>query len=200
MIHRRHRRRSRLPAITLAALVAVAVAACSSGPAASFDPTGACTADGRAAGAYPDLEARVPTTYEGRGPDQLDSGRHCSETNLGTLASAGIDEVRFAGGAWDFGGNRAAALVVFEAPGLTATQVAEFYAASARSANRTQVTGETTPTIAGQPAHRLDTMTGDRIQTVVTWPSAEPDVVNVVITNDLPDPKIEAAVAAFEGR
>ena len=28
---------------------------------------------------------------------------------------------------------------------------------------------------------------------------AEPDTVNVVITNDLPDPKIEAAVAAFGG-
>jgi hypothetical protein len=35
---------------------------------------------------------------------------------------------------------------------------------------------------------------------VVTWPSADPDVVNVVITNDLPDPKIDAAVDAFGGR
>ena len=37
------------------------------------------------------------------------------------------------------------------------------------------------------------------IQTVVVWPAAEPDRVNVVITNDLPDPKIEAAVDAFGG-
>ena len=189
-----------LPAAVLATMLAIACAACGEQPAASFDPTGACTTDGRAAGAYPDLEARVPTTYEGRPPDQLDSGRHCSAANLGVLADAGIDEVRFAGGAWDFGGNRAAALVVFEAPGLTADQVAAFYAASARSANRTQVTGETTATLAGKEVHRLDTQTGDRIQTVVTWPSAEPGMVNVVLTNDLPDPKIEAAVAAFGGR
>jgi hypothetical protein len=181
-----------------------AIIGCSESPTASFDPTGSCTADtsseGRAAGAYPDLEARVPTSYEGRGPDQLDSGRHCSAASLGSLAEGGIVEVRFAGGAWDFGGDRAAALVVFEAPGLTANQIADFYEASARTANRTEVTGESTPTITGRPGHRLDAMTGDRTQTVVTWPAAEPDVVNVVITNDLPDPKIEAAVAAFDGR
>jgi hypothetical protein len=38
------------------------------------------------------------------------------------------------------------------------------------------------------------------LQTVVVWPAIEPDTVNVVITNDLPDPKIEAAVDAFDGR
>ena len=190
-------------AAALVALVAL-LAACANEPPPSFDPTGSCgdtgSTEGRSAGAYPDLETRVPTTYEGRGPDQLDSGRHCSAANLGTLAAAGVDEVRFAGGAWDFGGNRAAALVVFEGRGLTADQIAEFYEASARSANRTQVTGESTPTLAGRAGHRLDTMTGDRTQTVVTWPAADPGVVNVVITNDLPDPKIDAAVAAFGER
>jgi hypothetical protein len=35
---------------------------------------------------------------------------------------------------------------------------------------------------------------------VVVWPAAGSDVVNVVITNDLPDPKIQAAVDAFAGR
>jgi hypothetical protein len=182
------------------AVLALVSGACSATPAVSFDPTGACTGDGRAAGAYPDLEARIPTTYEGRGPDTLDSGRNCSQQNLGALASAGIDEVRFAGGTWDFGGDRAAALVVFQAPDLTADDVAAFYATSALAANRTTVTGESTPTLAGRPGHRLDTMTGDRVQTVVTWPSADPDVVNVVITNELPDPKIDAAVDAFGGR
>jgi hypothetical protein len=142
----------------------------------------------------------IPTSYEGQGPATLDSGRNCTPGNLGTLEAAGIAEVRFAGGTWDFGGTRAAALVVFTAPGLTADRLAEFYAASARSANRTRITAETTPTLAGRPGHRLDTMTGDRLQTVVVWPAAAPDVVNVVITNDLPDPKIAAAVAAFGDR
>jgi hypothetical protein len=31
----------------------------------------------------------------------------------------------------------------------------------------------------------------------VTWAGSDPETVDVVITNDLPDPKIEAAVAAF---
>ena len=56
-----------------------------------------------------------------------------------------------------------------------------------------------TPEIAGRPGYRLDTATGDRVQTVVAWPSTDDDVVNVVITNDLPDPKIQAAVDAFGG-
>jgi hypothetical protein len=196
-------RRLRLPATRVAqATLAVAlVAGCGGGSApASFDVAAGCPAEGRAAGAYPELEARIPKTYEGRGPDSLDSGRHCDPASLGSLAAAGFDEVRFAGGTWDLGGYRAAALVVFEAPGLTAQQVAEFYGTSAQSANRTQVTAGSTPAIAGRSGYRLDTETGDRLQTVVTWPSEDEDVVNVVITNDLPDPKIDAAVEAFGGR
>ena len=185
-----------LRTIALAVVTLLAVAGCGS-EIPSFDPTGPCTADGAAPGAYPELEAQIPTMFEGRGPDTLDSGRNCTAENLGTLAEAGITEVRYAGGTWDFGGNRAAALAVFHAPGLTAERLADFYASSAAAANRTEVTGESSPTLAGQATRRLDSTTGSRIQTVVTWPGAEPDTVYVVITNDLPDPKIEAAVAAF---
>lgn len=200
MIHRPHRHRFALSAILLAVVATASLAACGDTSTASFDPSGPCTTDGLMAGAYPELEARVPTSYEGRGPDQLDSGRHCTEAGLGSMAAAGFDEVRFAGGTWDFGGNRAAALVVFRATGLTADHVADFYATSARGADRTQVTGESTPSIASRPGHRLDTTTGSRTQSVVVWPSADAGVVNVVITNDLPDPKIDAAVEAFDGR
>jgi hypothetical protein len=179
---------------------AVAVAAgCGGGASASFDVAAGCPVEGRVAGAYPDLERRIPTNYEGRGPDTLDSGRHCDPDSLGSLAKAGFDEVRFAGGTWDFGGERAAALVVFQAPGLTADQVADFYGSSAQTASRTTITGVTTPDIAGRSGHRIDTMTGDRVQSVVVWPSGQPDIVNVVITNDLPDPKIQSAIDAFAG-
>jgi len=188
------------------ALVAVALVlavmtlgGCGAGSAASFDVAAGCPTEGRAAGAYPDLEKRIPTSYEGRGPDTLDSGRHCDPESLGTLAKAGFDEVRFAGGTWDFGGERAAALVVFQAPGLTADQIADFYGTSASTANRTTITGVTTPDVAGRSGHRIDTMTGDRVQTVVVWPSGQQDLVNVVITNDLPDPKIQSAIDAFAG-
>lgn len=185
--------------VPLLLVLALGLAACSGGTP-SFDPTGACSGDGSAPGAYPDLEARIPTVYEERGPDTLDSGRHCTASNLGSLAAQGFEEIRFAGGTWDFGGNRAAALVVFEAPGLTADDISAFYTDSAKAANRTQVTDESTPTLAGELVQRMDSKTGERLQTVVVWPGADPDVVNVVITNDLPDPKIESAVAAFGGR
>ena len=56
------------------------------------------------------------------------------------------------------------------------------------------------PTIAGRAGHRLDTKTGERVQTVVVWPAAASDVVNVVITNDLPDARIQDAIDAFGGR
>jgi len=181
-------------------LVAVlTAAACGTPPAASFDASGPCTVDGSARGAYPELEALVPTVFEDKPPDTLDSGRNCSAEAIGALARAGIDEVRYAGGTWGFGGIRAAALAVFTAPGLTADAMADFYTVSARSANRTRVTADSTPTLAGRTVHRIDTVTGPRQQTVVVWPASRPDTVNVVITNDLPDPKIEAAVAAFDG-
>jgi hypothetical protein len=176
------------------------IAACTgTDAAASFDPAGPCIADGKAPGAYPELEARIPVRYEDRAPTALDSGRHCTTASLGSLASAGFDEVRFAGGTWDLGGYRAAALVVFEAPGLTAEAIARFYAESAATANRTEITAHSEPTIGGRDGYRLDTMTGDRTQTVVVWEAAAPDRVNVVITNDLPDPKIQSAIDAFDG-
>jgi hypothetical protein len=194
-----HAPRIPAPLIALAAL-ALLLAACGGPTAPSFDPTGACTSDGSAPGAYPDLEARIPPTFEDASPVTLDSGRSCTPENLGSLADAGIEEVRFAGGTWDFGGNRAAALVVFSAPGLTAADIADFYVASAETASRTRITAVETQTLAGETVTRLDSETGARIQTVVVWPAADFGVVNVVITNDLPDPKIEAAVAAFGGR
>ena len=153
--------------------------------------------DTDAPGAYPDLEALVPTHYQGVPPSTLDSGRNCSAGNLGSLASHGISEVRFAGGTWTFGAERAAVLAVFRATGLTADALATLYADSARVASRTTVLGASAPMIRGRTGRRLDTKTGERAQTVVVWPATERDVVNVVITNDLPDARIQDAIDAF---
>jgi hypothetical protein len=185
------------PRSALLFAIALGLAACSGAPAPSFDPTGACTADGSAPGAYPDLEARIPTSYRGSAPESLDSGRNCSPASLGSLADRGFAEVRFAGGTWTFGAERAVVLAVFSAPGLEADEIADFYAASARPASRTQVLSEAPATMAGRPGRRLDTMTGQRLQTVVVWPASAPDLVNVVITNDLPEARIADAIAAF---
>lgn len=186
--------------MALAALMVLALTAgaCAATPTASFDPTGACVVDGSAPGAYPDLEALIPATFEGQAPEALDSGRNCTTENLGSLAEMGIDEVRFAGGTWSFGGRRAAALVVFTAPGLTAESIAVFYNNSAATAPRTIVTATSDPTLAGRPGFRIDTETGERLQTVLVWPSDVTDRVHVVISTDLPDPKLLAAVDAIE--
>jgi hypothetical protein len=187
----------RFGAIALA--VALLAAACSAGPAPSFDPTGACSVDGRAPGAYPELEALIPKVYQGVSPGTLDSGRNCTVTNLGSLASLGISEVRFAGATWSFGAERAAVLAVFQAKGLTADGLAAFYSESAQDAARTQVVGTSAPMISGRQGRRLDTQTSERVQTVVVWPAGVPDRVNVVITNDLPDARIQDAIDAFGG-
>jgi hypothetical protein len=185
--------------LLLAALVG-ALVACSGEPAPTFDPTGPCTADGSAPGAYPELEARVPTSYRDTAPDKLDSGRNCSAESLGSLAASGFDEVRFAGGTWTFGAERAVVLAVFSAPGLTVDALAAFYGDSARSTNRIEILAESNQAIAGREGWRLDTKRVDRLQTVVVWPSAEPDVLNVVVSNDLPDARIQEAVDAFGER
>jgi hypothetical protein len=184
----------------LLALVAGAILGACGGAAPSFDATGPCVADGQAAGAYPDLEALVPTVYQGVSPTTLDSGRNCTSENLGSLSSHGIDEIRYAGATWAFGAERAAVLAVFRAASLDAEALATFYDESARAANRTEVVARSAPTIAGRQGRRIDTKTGVRVQTVVVWPAAQPGLVNVVITNDLPDARIQDAIAAFGDR
>jgi hypothetical protein len=186
----------RSPIAVLAAVMFL-LAACSAEPAASFDPTGPCTTDGSAPGAYPDLEARLPTTFRDEQPETLDSGRNCSGPSLGSLAAAGIAEIHFAGATWSFGAERALVIAVFEANGLTSDALGDFYVDSARAASRTELLAGSTPTIVGRGGRRLDTKTGERLQTVVVWPSADADHVNVVITNDLPDDRIQEAIDAF---
>src|SRR4029079_10116368 len=90
------RRRSGAPARRLAALLAAAAAVLVG--CASFDPAGPCNADGKVPGAYPDLEAVVPKSFQARPPAELDSGRTCTSSGLGSLATHGVKELRFAGG------------------------------------------------------------------------------------------------------
>ena len=147
----------RTRAALLLALILTA-AACAAPSTASFDPSAPCTQDGSAPGAYPDLEAMVPTTFEDGPPHTLDSGRKCTTEGLGALSDAGIHEVRFAGGTWGFGGIRAAALAVFSAPGLTADAMADFYGKSARRGEPDAHHGrdDADPRRPAGASHRLD--------------------------------------------
>jgi hypothetical protein len=185
-----------ITAVMSLAMVAILVA-CTGAATPSFDPTGACSGDGSAPGAYPDLEALVPTSYEDRAPNRLDSGRNCSDENLGPLADEGIDEIRFAGGTWEFGSDIAAVLAVFDAQALTVDKMADWWESTARDSSRTEILGVSDVEVAGRDVRRLDTKTGERLQSVLVWEGKNPGQVNVVLSHNLPDPKIEAAVAAF---
>lgn len=161
-------------------MLSAAVVGCGpTGP--SFDPTGPCVADGQAEGAYPDLEAAIPTTLRGERPARLDSGRSCSAGNLGTLAGRGVTELRFAGGLWEVGDQSGVTIARFTAPGLASTWMAEFYEAGARAGRRTEDIEVTRPPIHGGPGWRLDTLNDESFQTIVVWPDEEPGAVWVVL-------------------
>ena len=179
-------------------LLAIVAAGCAGGPSATFDPSGPCAVDGRVAGAYPDLEAKVPRTLGGRAPQTVEFGPQLlSREDLGTLVGHGIREVRFAGGLWPVGDRGGITLAVFTAPGLTAEWLGEWYEASARAGRSTGSIKPSKTEVGGRPANRLDLVNADSNQTVVTWPAATPDSVNVVVAADVPEDQIQAAFAAF---
>jgi hypothetical protein len=165
----------------LIVLLAALVAGCSAGNEATFDPTASCTADARLPRAYPELEALIPSTFEGRPPTRLDSGRNCTPRSLGLLADSGFREVHFAGGTWEINSRSGVTLAVFSAPNLTAAKVADFYEAGARSASKTENVTRSTPVLNGTPAYQIDTLNDESFQTVVVWQAAQPGVVQIVL-------------------
>ncbi len=195
----------RRPASILTRIVALAlvVAGCGGSriPTTSFDPSSPCTTDGRQPGAYPALEALLPADYEGRAPVSVDSGRNCTAAALGTLTTAGIAGVRFAGATWELGGTTALTVAVFEADGLDATRMIDFYQAGANANSKTEKLVVADLTVAGRPARRLDVLQSDGTgQTIVAWPAASPGLVNVLLSADLGDAKVLDALAVFAAR
>jgi hypothetical protein len=184
----------------------IVVAGCSSA-AASFDPASACTGDGRFPGAYPQLEALVPTSLGGRPADRLDSGRSCTDAALTTLKSHGVRELRFAGGLWEQGSNSGTTLVMFDSPTpLDAKWLAEFYEAGARAGKNTDAIKTAPLTIAGSMGYRLDTLNDDSYQTVIVWPRAGHVVgalvasaVREIETRAAHEARVTAALAAWGG-
>jgi len=207
---RRSGSRSRLPRVPLvsvtmvpamALVLAVVLAGCGTAtPVASFDPTSACTTDGRMPGAYPDLEALLPTAYEDKAPATVDSGRNCTPAALGTLAVAGIDGVRFAGATWPLGGTSGLTVAVFEGDGLDPKAMIDFYEAGARTASRTEKLLTADATVAGQPARRLAVLRSDGSgQTILAWPDGENRVM-VLLAADVGDTAVAEAAEGFAKR
>jgi hypothetical protein len=112
----RRRRGPRIAGGLVGVLVAGLLVAACGGSAATFSPSGACLVDGRSSGAYPELEGLLPTSLIGVAPTNLDSGRDCSDTTLGSLTSHGVSELRFAGATWDEGGGNGTSIAVLALP------------------------------------------------------------------------------------
>lgn len=180
----------------------VVLAACS-GPAApaSFDPSQPCggAAEQRMVGAYPVLEATVPSTLAGEPSTARESGRYCSAETLGTLVAAGIDEVHFGAATWDRGSGKGLSLVTFEAAGLTDQAVYDSFVAGAVGNDKIHDLATSAPILGSGPGHRLDYLNGDSsFQRILVWPGDGPGRVRVVLAADLLDVEIQAAVDAFK--
>lgn len=191
--------RRRLVVFALLGVTALVASGCSGGatPAPSFDPTGPCTVDGRVAGAYPDLESRVPKAIGGRPPQSIDSGRNCTAANLTTLENHGVTEVHFAGAVWSDAAQSGITLSIWRAPGLQAAWMGEWFEAGARAANSTGGIQTSRPMINARQAYRLDLVNSESQQVVITWPSPTGDVVQVLLAADEPESRIQEAIAAF---
>lgn len=203
-----HVRRSWAHAATPVLAGFLAVSGCG-GAAPTFDPTGPCVVDGHAAGAYADLEARLPATLQGTAPQAVDSGRNCTDGALGPLAARGLDGVQYAGATWDLGGGRGVSSVVFAVPGtdLPAAWIAEFYEVGARTAKRTGNIETSRPTFDGAgETWRLDTLNDLSLQTVITWQDGAYVRAVLVATSVSPDASrmahdelVQAAIRASLG-
>ena len=192
--------------VAVALMLAVVAAGCGS----SFDPTGACTADGSASGAYSTLEAAIPTTYNGAQPTQLDSGRSCTAAGLATLAGHGVKELRFAGGVWSTGTDSGLSLALFldqDGPTLDPAWMTEFYAASAAQGKNVQSIDTAAYPISGSVnGQRIDVLNGESFQSVVVWQRdgwvavvLVADFVREIQTREAHDAVVRAAVDAFAG-
>jgi hypothetical protein len=183
------------------ALVAAIVAGCGGATApASFDPSQPCNGadEQRMAGAYPELEGAIPAELSGEPASSRESGRYCSATTLGKLAEAGITEAHYGAAIWDRGGGKAISLVMFDAAGLTAQVVFDSYLSGALANSKIHDLSTSSPTINGQPAHRMAFLNGDSsFQRILIWPGDRAGRVRVLLAADLVDAEIEAAADAF---
>ncbi len=204
------RRRAAILVLTL--LLPSLAAACGGTSTPTPTPPGAsCLADTRAPGTFKQLEALLPRGMIERSPDSLDSGANCTTASLGSYASHGIGELRFAGATWDYGrGDATVAAVVTGAPigpSLQLAWVEEFYTVGAVNGRHTGEVKTSRPTMAGAgQVFRLETVNDLSLQTVVIWPAGQFVRVIIVATTIGPDAsraahdqRVEVAVEVAAG-
>ena len=169
-------------------------------PVQSFDPSQPCAgADSQVMkGAYPDLEAGLPTSLAGVKATSLVSGRLCSANTLGTLYGRGIHETHFASAVWNYGGGSGLQLTLMSADGLTVANVLESYTSGAANAPKVHSLVTSNVTVNGLAGMRANIENDDYAQDVVVWPGGGPSLIRVVITSDVHEPQLQTALAAFQ--
>jgi hypothetical protein len=188
----------------LVALLGLLLAGCG----AAFDPTGPCTADGSAPGAYPELEATVPKTFRDAAPAELDSGRTCTVAGLATLAAHGVKELRFGGATWSTGNESGVSIATFtDASGaaLDPDWLLEFYKTGAEAGkNVTSVEASDYPIFGNVRGRRIDVLNDESYQTVVIWQRGDAiaaalvgDAIREIQTKEAHEAVVRAAVGAF---
>lgn len=141
--------------------------ACGGGPSFAIH---ACT-DGFIRNTEPELEALLPTTFDGQA-STTSSGRNCKPENLGSLADHGVTALQYGGATWDFGAGTAVTMAIEAIPAapLPVAWIEEFYELGARTGRKTSDVTVTHPTIApiGE-VYRLDVLNDLSLQTIVIW-------------------------------
>jgi hypothetical protein len=178
------RARGRRLAIALLACLGLSIVGCG-GPTPTIPIAHVCgSANERAPGTLPELEALLPRGMVERSPDLVDSGWSCEAETLATYAAHGVSQLLFAGATWNQGqsdGTVVAILVTRDPdPPLEAGWVEEFYETGARRSTKTENIEVTRPNMAGAgTVYRLETLNDLSLQTVVIW--ADAPYVHVVI-------------------
>jgi hypothetical protein len=192
--------RRALPIVVI--LVAGALlGACQADPdaPASFNPAAACNgADSQImAGAYPELEALLPTSLAGVAPTSLVSGRFCSATTLGSLYTSGIRETHFGSAVWNRNGGSGIQMTIMEAPGLTVDNAIQSYGYGAANAPKVHLLTSKDVTVNGIAGKRLDIENDDFQQEVIIWPTDVAGRLHILIGSNVHPPDLDAALAAF---
>jgi hypothetical protein len=170
--------------------------ACAGTPASSS--AGAC-ADLQTPGVFPELERLVPRSVGDTAVTRLESGRSCSDQALGSLAGAGIHELRFAGAVVRFSldDSTGVTVSVYRAPGLTIDLLADVFANGAGTSRSVSGVHAARSVIGGRAGVRIDAIAAGQDETVFVWPSAEPETFDAVIAIGAREGEIVTAVQAF---
>jgi hypothetical protein len=191
--------RARRLIATLAITVLIAGCVNDAPVLASFDPSSPCNGvDSQVMkGAYPDLEALLPTSLVNVAPTSLASGRLCSANTLGTLYGHGIHETHLASVVWNRGGGSGIQMTIMEANGLTVANALESYNSGAANAPKVHSLKTTDVSVNGQAGLRLDIANDDYQQEVVVWPTGTAGRVRVLIASNIHEADLQVALSAF---